>query len=110
MSWPSEKVVANAFSCRAAEVVRTPLGNGKGVRSADKHVYLIVGPKAFVFCEHCGASEQTPEPPGQAEPGEPRRALLAPGTKAHALFALTWLCGFTKEHAGCEEKKEETKV
>lgn len=103
MSWPSEGVIAHAFSLRAAEVIRTPLGNGKGVRSADPWVYLIVGPRAFVFCERCGGHEAPPDPPGQAGPGEPRRALLAPGTRAHALHALTWLHGFSKTHRECQE-------
>jgi hypothetical protein len=104
VSWPSERVVASAFSLRAAEVIRTPHGNGRGVRSADPWIYLVVGPKSMAFCERCEMTEPTPEPPGEAGPGEPRRALLAPGTRAHALHVLTWLHSFSKTHRECPEK------
>lgn len=104
-TWPGERVVASALGCRAAELVQTPHGPGRGIRSSDPAVYLIVvGPgRAFAFCERCGrgSREELPPPPssrglnGQPEP------LFAPGAPAHALHALTWLYGYGKRHEEC---------
>jgi hypothetical protein len=96
--WPSDKTVARAFKGQIAEVIMTPLGPGKGVRSSEPWIYLIVGPKSFVYCEECKVSEWAPAPPGSGAPGEPPISLVAPGTKPHALFILTWLHRFSQNH------------
>lgn len=106
MTWPGERVVAAALGCRAAEVVRTPRGPGRGLRSSDPAVYVVVvGPtRAVAFCDRCGddAREELPPPPssrglnGKAEP------LFAPGTSAHALHALTWLHAYGRKHEACK--------
>ena len=110
MTWPSEKVVAAALGCHAAVIVRTPHGSGRGVQSSDPGVYLIVvGPhRAVAFCDRCGddAREELPPPPtsrglnGQPEP------LFAPGTRAHALHALTWLHDYGCRHESCNATSE----
>ncbi len=104
MIWPSERVVAAALGCRMAEVIRTSGGPGRGIRSSDPEVFLIVvGPgKAIAFCGRCKDSrEELPPPPtscGLNGRGEP---LFAPGTQAHALHALTWLHGYSRKHEAC---------
>ncbi len=104
MTWPGERVVAAALGCRVAEVVRTSGGPGRGIRSSDPGVFLIVvrPHQAVAFCERCKDSrEELPSPPssrglnGKAEP------LFAPGTPAHALHALTWLHAYGRKHEGC---------
>lgn len=106
MSWPKDKTVAAAFRGTVSEIITTPLGKGKGVRSADRWVYLIVGPKPFIFCERCGTSEKPPDPPGSGAPGEARNPLIAPGTKTHALFILTRLHRFTDVHTNCKVSED----
>jgi hypothetical protein len=97
-TWPSDKTVARAFKNQIAEVIVTPWGAGKGVRSSNPAVYLVVGDKSLAFCETCKTREWSPDPPGSGAPGEPRNPLVAPGTKSHALFILTWLYRFLEEH------------
>lgn len=97
--WPSANTVAVAFKNQLAEIIVTPWGIGKGVRCyTHPHVYLITGPKSLVWCELCKEGERTPDPPGSGGPGESRNPLVAPGTKAHALFVLTWLHRFADAH------------
>jgi len=105
--WPSDSTVARAFKNQIAEIIMTPLGPGKGVRSANPAVYLIVGPKSFVYCETCQTNEWSPDPPGSGAPGEARNPLVAPGTKAHALFILTWLHRFYEDHLHAEPSEVE---
>jgi hypothetical protein len=99
LSWPSERVVAAAFR-GIAEVIRTPLGNLRGISSADPKIYVVFqGREPLACCERCNKAEAAPPTPaGAAAPGAPPTALVAPGTKAHALHVLTWLHGFTKRH------------
>jgi hypothetical protein len=90
-----------------AEVIVTPYGTGKGLRSEHPWIYYIVaGPKSLVFCERCEEREHAPDPPGSGAPGEARNPLVAPGTQAHALFILTWLHKWTAQHKDCEEKQD----
>lgn len=106
MSWPEAKTVAASFKGTVSEVIRTPLGPAKGIRSGTAHVYVIQAPKPLMFCESCGAAEPVPDPPGSGGPGEPRNPLVAPGTRAHALFALTKMHEFEKEHAHAPSPEE----
>ncbi len=99
MTWPSERVVAAALGCRAAEVIQTSGGPGRGIRSSDPGVFLIVirPHQAVAFCERCKDSrEELPAPPRGTD-----GPLVAPGTLAHALFALTWLHAYGRKHEGC---------
>ena len=104
MTWPGERVVAAALGCRAAEVVRTPQGPGRGERSSDPAVYLIVvGPgRALAFCDRCEDSrEELPPPPSSRGLDGKPEPLFAPGTPAHALYALTWLHAYGRRHEAC---------
>ena len=100
MSWPSAKIVAAAHKNGIAQVIKTPYGMGKGVRSSDSWVYYIAtgDDKCLAFCEKCEEREFAPRPPGAAPPGEPFNPLVAPGTDSHALFLLTWLHKFSQKH------------
>ena len=109
-SWPGERVVAAALGCRAARIIQTPRGLGRGVQSSDPDIYLIVVDfgRAVAFCDRCGddAREELPPPPssrglnGQPEP------LFTPGTRAHALHALTWLHEYRHRHESCNATSE----
>jgi len=106
VSWPKQSLVARACSGGMAEVILTPYGYGKGLRSEHNWIYFIAaGDKSLAFCERCEETEKPPDPPGSGAPGEARIALLAPGTAAHALFILSWLHKWTAKHKDCEEKK-----
>lgn len=103
MAWPSLKAVTAARVGHVAEVVFTREGPIRGYRSSTPHVYAQIWKTgAVVACEHCGAKEPEPEPPGSGAPGAPRTPLMSPGTAAHSTFLLTWLTSFERTHAKCQ--------
>lgn len=96
--WPGPKVVAAAFR-GIAEVVVCQGQTASGIRSSIPHVVALVGPHgAGVVCERCEQGEPMPNPPASMADGAPRTALLLAGTQGHAVFVLTWLHAFARQH------------
>jgi hypothetical protein len=104
--WPNDKVVARAFKGQITEMIHTPLGTCRGVRSSNPAVYLMMVQTPCAFCETCSAQETLPNPPSSGAPGDPQTPLVAPGTKAHALFILTWLHKFSAKHNAHADESE----
>lgn len=102
--WPAQKTVAAAFAGTVREVLTLRDGSKVGgLSSAYPWVRCIVGNGAACVCDRCADGEAMPPSPtsqGLNGAGEP---LFSPGTKAHALFALTWLNAFASKHAECPE-------
>lgn len=105
MSWPSPKVVAAALCGGPVQVLVTPVGAVRVVRSSDPDLFLIVHPEGSrAACGRCKVAEAMPPAPtsrGLNGRGEP---LFAPGSRAHAVFVLTWLHDFERRHESCQKK------
>jgi len=101
-AWPKPETVAAAIGGRVAEVVLWHGITYRGLRSAIPTIAMVTGNgKTFALCDGCKGSQGCPEVPGSGPAEGPRAPLLAAGTKAHAVFVLTWLHRFFAAHKDC---------
>jgi hypothetical protein len=111
--WPKPATIAAALRGQIREVltIQGEEGTVVGLSSGDAHIKLITtwlpSTSAGAMCERCQTFEKLPDPPASMEAGAQRTALLAPGTRAHAIFALSWLHKFSKRHRECKPPEAE---
>jgi hypothetical protein len=100
--WPKPETVLAAFKGHLTEVIVYTEGGGevtvRGLRSGLPHVFTMIAGGCAVLCTRCSAHEMIPDPPASMAAGAGRTPLLEPGTRGHALFALTWLNKFASAH------------
>ena len=109
--WPEPRTVATFFGGTIALVGTV---NGKHFRflqSGIPHVAVVHTPGGFVaFCRECETQEPMPDSPTSMGLNGAKEPLFVPGTRAHAMFALTWMNRFIGDHEHKEEEDGEESV